>query len=176
MSAPQYVPRSPDEPVRAYRSNPWRPESWEPDRPGDLSGPQPSGALFGDPGPDQGYMLLLAQRFEDQLVLAEGEKPEDVLAGAVAVANRRAALFGRAPVVHDLTVALTAFGFLDEAPGDLVAFRGPLFAEVGHHHHYEERRRLAALVPESALRSTPAQVREIVGRGWRHLFAPVPAA
>jgi hypothetical protein len=121
-------------------------------------------------------MLLLAERFEDQLVLAEGEKPEDVLAGAVAVANRRAALFGRAPVVHDLTVALTAFGFLDEAPGDLVAFRGPLFAEVGHHHHYEERRRLAALVPESALRSTPAQVREIVGRGWRHLFAPVPAA
>lgn len=186
MAAPPYVPRSPAEQVRAYRSNPWRPESWLPDRPGDLVDGvdlQPEGEGYGAPGPDQGYMLLLAERFRDELVLAEGESADDALAGAVAVANRRAAIFGRAPIVHDLTIALTAFGFLGEAPPDLVEHRRPLFAEVAHHHHYLERRHLAWLVPEWVLRSTPAQVTEVARRDWRALFeaersadAPAPPA
>ena len=50
------------------------------------------------------------QLFEGKLVLTPGEHERDVLAGACAVALKRASLFGRAPVVHDLTVALTASG------------------------------------------------------------------
>ena len=57
--------------------------------------------------------------------LAPGEHEKDALAGAVGVALKRASLFGRAPVVHDLTVALTIWGFLGEAPDDLVELRKP---------------------------------------------------
>lgn len=50
---------------------------------------------LGIPGPDQGYALTLAARFKDRLVLEPGEHAEDVLAGAVAIALRRASVFRR---------------------------------------------------------------------------------
>ena len=43
------------------------------------------------------------------------------------LALKRASLFGRAPVVHDLEVAFTIWGFLGAAPPELVALRRPLF-------------------------------------------------
>lgn len=172
MSAPQYVPAEPLQPMRAYRSNPWRPEPWEPDRPAELEGWQPDEELFGNPGPDHGYTLLLASRFEDRLVLADREKPGDVLAGAAAIANRRSALFGRGPMLHDLTLALTVFGYLSEAPGELVEMRGALFSEVSFHLHYQERRKLAAMVPEWVLRSSHQRVAALAERDWRLLFQP----
>ena len=50
---------------------------------------------------------------------------------AVGVALKRASLFGRAPVVHDLTVALTVWGFLDETPaGARRSCATALFEEV----------------------------------------------
>ena len=103
-------------------------------------------------------MLSLARRFEGTLLLTEGEHERDALAGAVAVALKRASLFGRAPVVHDLTVALTIWGFLAAAPTDLVDLRRHLFEEVWHPHHYGELRRIVDLVPAAALRQTPAEV------------------
>ena len=72
---------------------------------------------------------MLARRFQGQLQLADDEREEDALAGP-AVALKRASLFGRAPVLADLTVALTVWGFLGDATPDLIAFRQPLFAEV----------------------------------------------
>jgi hypothetical protein len=137
---------------------------------------QPRGERLGNQGPDQGYMLSLARRFEGRLTLAAGEHERDALAGAVGVALKRASLYGRAPVVHDLTVALTIWGFLGPAPEELVALRTPLFEEVSHPHHYAGLRQLVDLVPDDVLRLTPAQVSEAHRADWRSLLGePAPA-
>jgi hypothetical protein len=72
--------------------------------------------------------------------------------------------------VHDLTVALTIWGFLAEAPAELVALRKGLFEEVWHPHHYAEQRRIADLVPDAALRMTPQQVTEAHRARWQDLL------
>ena len=112
MAAPEFVPVRPGPKDKAYESPPRRLGSWLPDRPAELvdEGFQPEGVALGWQGPDQGYALLLARRFEDQFVLTAGEHVDDVIAGTVAIATRRASLFGRAPVIHDLRVAFELFG------------------------------------------------------------------
>jgi hypothetical protein len=73
--------------------------------------------------------------------------------------------------VHDLTIALTAFGFLDEAPdADLVAWRRFRFEEISSPNHYFESREVAHSVLESVLRLTPAQVAEQHRSNWRSLL------
>ena len=114
----------------------------------------PAGAGLGCQGPDQGYALKLAERFRDRLVLMPGEHPDDVLAGCCAIALRRASLFGRAPVVYDLTLALDLFGYLSEAAADLVAKRRKQFAGASSHHGYHIRLHLAASIPEKSLISS----------------------
>ena len=159
MAAPDYVPNETSVADRHYVSPPWRPQPWLADRPGELTEGQPMGAGLGVPGPDQGYALRLARRFEPQLLLAPGEHVADAIAGCVGVALKRAALFGRAPVAADLEVAFRVFGFLPPAPdGVLVAWRKELFAGVSHPHHYAEARHLVDLVPEAALRMPPSEV------------------
>lgn len=129
---------------------------------------QPTGPALGNQGPDQGYALKLAKGFVDELVLAPGEHESDVITGAVAVAMRRASIFGRAPVSDDLRLALTAFGYLGAAPDELVALRRGLFDEVHHHViHYREAREIAAMVPESTLRSSVDAVRTRHEADWR---------
>jgi hypothetical protein len=107
---------------------------------------------MGCQGPDQGYVWKLLGRFRDRLVLGDGEHADDALAGCAGVALRRASLFGRAPVVHDVQVALTVFGWLSPANQELVEWRRQLFAEVSHAHHYSRARMIADLVPEDTLR------------------------
>jgi hypothetical protein len=177
MGAPEHVPVDGNQPVRGYSSPPRRPASWRSDRPAEvIETGQPRGERLGYQGPDQGYMLLLARRFEGQLTLTPGEHEKDALAGAVGVALKRASLYGRAPVVHDLTVALTIWAFLDAAPDELVAVRKPLFEEVSHPHHYGKLRRLVDLVPEDALRQSPAEVAEARAVDWRSLLRLDPAS
>lgn len=142
------------------------------DRPGDIPEGQPRGERFGAPGPDLGFALKLARTFSDRLRLAEGEDRHDVEGGCVAIAMRRSSLFGRAPVVHDLTVAYTLWGFLDEDPDpDLVALRRKVYEGVGHAaHHYVSLRSLVDAVPEATLRMTPGQVTDGYGADWRDLL------
>ena len=171
MAAPEHVPVDRTKPVRAYESPPRRPEPWLAGRPGEIvQEGQPQGDRLGHQGPDQGYALLLVRRFEGRLTLTSGEHEKDALAGAVAVALKRASILGRAPVIHDLTVALTVWGFLGDAPKELVELRHQLFEEVWHPHHYAELGRIADLVPEETLRMTPAQVAEAHRAGWRSLL------
>lgn len=171
MAAPDYVPRLPNEQVRVYTSPPWRPEPWTADRPADLAdASQPTGDGFGWQGPDQGYALLLARRFEDELVLTDGESAADASAGAVVVALKRASLFGRAPMRHDLTVGFAAWGFLTPAPGDLVALRRSLFEGVAHEHHYAERLRIGDFVPAGVLRQPHTAVVEAAAADWRSVL------
>ena len=73
-----------------------------------------------------------------------------------------------ARVVHDLTAALTLFGFLDEKPpSELVALRRPLFEEAANPHHYRERRRIADMVPDETLHLSPSAIAASRQRGWR---------
>jgi hypothetical protein len=113
---------------------------------------------------------VLARRFEGRLSLIPGEHEADAIAGCTGVALKRASLFGRAPVLHDLTVAFTIWGFLREAPTDLVELRKPLFAEVANPNHYAEQRGIVDMVPEESLRQTPQQVAEAHLRDWRSLL------
>lgn len=171
MAAPEYVPQTPDQAVRDYESPPRRPDSWRASRPGDIPAGSPRGDRFGAPGPDQGYIYVLARRFEGQLQLASDEREEDAIVGCIGVALKRASLFGRAPVLHDLTVALTAWGYLGDAAPDLIAFRQPLFEEVANPHHYAEQRRVVDLVPEDTLRRSPQEVAEAHRSDWRRLLS-----
>jgi hypothetical protein len=173
MAAPEYVPRPKAERARVYESPPWRYESWRAMRPADLADGQPIGPGLGNPGPDQGYMMRLAREFEGRLRLVPDEHDDDVMAGAAAIALRRASLFGRAPVIHDLTVALRVFGYLGdgETPDpDLVAFRRRVFEGCADQHHFADLQALVDSVPEPVLRLTPQQVRERAASGWRQLF------
>ena len=138
------------------------------DRPGEVVGDElPAGPGLGCQGPDQGYALKLAQRFAGKLVLAAGEREDDSLAGCCAAALRRASLFGRAPVVHDLRVALELFGYLIDADAALVTWRRAHLAGAAGHHGYHVKLRLAELVPEETLRLTPAAVAEACSEDWR---------
>jgi hypothetical protein len=176
VAAPDYVPKPTDEKPRVYTSPPRRPESWLADRPGEIHGLQPEGPGLGVQGPDQGYALKLARQFEGKLALTAGESHEDAIAGAVAIATRRASLFGRSPVMHDLTVALTIWGFLGEAPADLVARRKELFAGVADPHHYSDGRALVDSVPEALLRMTPTEVARTVRDDPDRILAVAAAA
>jgi hypothetical protein len=166
VAAPDYVPVTYANQARKSLAIPPG-RRWKAERPGDLLRGQPAGRGLGSQGPDQGYALALAERFDDHLRLVEGEHHEDVLAGGVAVGLRRASRFGRAPVIQDLELAFGVFGFLDDAPTDLIAWRNPLFR--GAAHDYWIQRAVADIVPEATLRMKPADVRMQLGE-WRKLL------
>jgi hypothetical protein len=96
---------------------------------------------------------------------------DDVLRGCSLIALRRASLFGRAPVVHDLNVALGMWGYLsDTPPADLVAARRELFVGVGNAaHHYKEGRAIADMAPNETLRMSPTDVVTKFSTHWRSL-------
>lgn len=171
MAAPESVPTNPTAP-KAYQSPPRRSEPWQADRPGEVvGGGQPTGPRLGSPGPDQGYALKLVHQFDGRIHVADGEDIHDVEAGGVAVAMRRSSIFGRAPVIHDLTIAFTVFGFLDKnAPAELVELRRKLFAGVHIPVHYVEMRTLVDTVTEEALRMTPQKVTAAYQADWRSLL------
>ena len=144
MAAPKFTPSHAIGDVKSYRSPDIRPRPVDAGPAPAISfGRQPKGPRLGFQGPDQGYGLSLANRLKPQLVLSDNERGDDAVAGASAVALRRASLFGRAPVVHDLRIAFTIWGFLDPAPpAELVALRltavrsarrsAPLRRRAGH--------------------------------------------
>ena len=166
MTQPDYVPVSAGAQVRETERMPPA-GSWLADRPAEIPGRAPSGEKFGNPGPDLGYGLKLARMFLDRLVLQPGEHAEDAVAGCFAVGSRRASCLGRAPVIYDMELAYTLWGFLPGAPEGLVAFRLPLFK--GASHHYWDQREIVDRVPESTLRLTPAQVIQQLG-DWQSLL------
>ena len=174
MAAPKFVPTLPTDAPRAYGSPDHVPDTWIPDRPGELDGPQPHGPQLGTQGPDQGYALKLANRLRPSLRLQPGERADDAIHGCLGIALRRASLFGRAPVIHDLTLAFTIWGFLDDdPPADLVECRRALFAGVGNvMHHYAEGRGIADIVPETTLRASV----DDVALTWRVQWRPLTGA
>ncbi len=171
MSAPQFVPVAPTHKPRDYESPPRRDDEWFLDRPGDLETgqPDPDAGRMGAPGPDQGYVLKLVPLLRDELHLAPGEDRRDVERGAVAVALKRASLFGRAPIIHDVRAAYTVWGFLDaNAPQELVDERRRRFEGVHHTiAHYPELRAIADAVPAEVLRRDHGEILETYRNDWR---------
>lgn len=167
VAAPPYVPNTLNEQPRRGLAIP-APDGWVSDRPAELDDFQPVGPELGRPGPDQGFALRLAHRFEDRLQLATGETHHDVVAGCVGVATARSSIFGRAPVIHDLDIAFRVWGYLGEAPPELVALRKPLFEACAH--HYSRQRAIVDRVPEATLRLTHGDVATRFPSQWRDLL------
>lgn len=170
MAAPKSAPAG--ERASTYYSSPdVVPDGWSPDGPGLVEGLQPAGPRLGAQGPDQGFALTIAKRLAPQLTLKDGERQDDAIRGCLGIALRRASMFSRAPVVHDLRIAFTIWGYLDVRPDrDLVLLRRKLFEGVGQvNHHYREGRKIADMVPESTLRMTPDEVNAAYPDRWREL-------
>jgi len=163
-----YVPtRAEDAPRRSVPIPPA--QGWRAARPGELGPEQPTGRLLGSPGPDGGYALQLAERFKDRIEIAFPEKVPDVLAVGAALAMKRAASFGRAPIVRDLEIALGLLGWLGGAPAELIEWRR--HAVHGAAHHYAERRGIVDAVPTSLLR-TPPEDQVAALASWREWLVP----
>jgi hypothetical protein len=162
---------SPVDEARGYGSPDHVPGSWVPDRPGEIHGFQPSGQQLGFQGPDQGFGIKLANTFRSKIRVSSGELVDDALSGCLGIGLRRASMFSRAPVIHDFTVAFTAWGFLDSTPSDdLVSARQPLFEGLANiAHHYREARCLVDMMPESTLEMSPQQVTAAYPGRWREL-------
>ncbi len=154
MTQPTFVPISEADQVRPARHL-HVPGPWTTSRPAEISTPHTAvGRSVGSPGPDAGFALRLVRRFEHDLKLAPGESEHDVLFGVALVAAKRAAVFGRAPCIYDVQFALQLWGFLGDAPAELVAQRGLLFSAVSH--DYVDQPALVDSVDEATYRSPHA--------------------
>jgi hypothetical protein len=169
MAVDPYVPtRQEDAPRRSVAIPPAA--GWKAVRPGDIDpavGSGRKGVLFGTPGPDSGYALTLAERFHDQISAVRPETVHDAGALAAQVAMRRGGLFGRAPVRADVELGFTLFGWLGDAPGDLVEWRRKAVAGVAH--DYAQRVSIVEAIPELVLGQTPDRIRAQLSE-WRHLL------
>ncbi len=167
MTQPDYVPIAAPDRIRPIDRLPV-PRSWRSTRPGEVLDPvPPKGRAFGSPGPDLGYGLKLARLLVPKVKVTDGELVADAVAGCFAVGAKRAAMFGRAPVIFDMELAYALWGFFDGAPADLIAFRKPLF--LGAAHEYSEQRQIVDRVKESTLRMTVDQVKAQLS-SWQSLL------
>ena len=87
-------------------------------------------------------------------------------------------MFGRAPVIHDLHIAVTIWGFVDPAPpAELVALRRPLFEGAAEPEHYDDRcAQIVDMVPDATLGMTPAEVQAAYPERWRDLVGTLAVA
>jgi hypothetical protein len=171
VAAPKHTPTNPVDRPRAYESPDFVPPAWTNTRKASVTGRQPRAERLGHPGPDQGYVLSLAECLRPRIKVTTGESVDDAIQGCIGIALRRASHYGRAPVIHDLDVALTIWGyFLDQPPAELVAVRSQLFAGVANVvHHYVEARRIVDMVPQSTIIMNPETIRKATPVSWRAL-------
>jgi hypothetical protein len=139
---------------------------WSADRPGDLGPEQPGGRLLGVPGPNVGYAYTLAERAKDRLALGPHEDVHDVVSVVAEIAGKRAASFGRAPVIGDIDVAVGILGYDGSANDDFVELRSHLVREAAH--DYSRRRSVVDTVPERLLRLPATELGDHVDE-WRSL-------
>ena len=119
--------------------------AWMPDRPARDRRLPARGAAAGLPGPGPGLRDQDRQHVPaDRVARCQpGERCDDAVRGCLGIALRRASMFSRAPVVHDLTIAFTIWGFLDRRAAGR-AGRAPARrcskASANVPHHYDEAR------------------------------------
>jgi hypothetical protein len=176
---PEYVPLQPtSRPRIEWRSPARRRGPWVAERPGDIERRgQPQQAGFGVQGPDQGYALKLMRSLGSELRLEDAEDLRDVEAGCAQVALKRASIYRRAPVIHDVTAAAIIWGFRDRpADDELVAFRRSCFSGAHEPHAYATRQAIGDAVLTSALSHDPGWIATRHHEDWRSPFDPVRIA
>jgi hypothetical protein len=172
-----YVPADPDAQPRQQQNLPpgvaLPPATdWRPDRPGDIRTPdQPEGGLFGNPGPNVGYAYTLAQRAAERFVIGPYEHIDDVIAVVAETAGKRAAMYGRAPVMADIDRAALLLGYDGSGDASFTDARQRLVQEAGH--AYRRRRAVVDAVPENLLRSATTDFGPLLAE-WRERFASEP--
>jgi hypothetical protein len=135
---------------------------WRADRPGDLvDGVQPRGALLGSPGPNIGYALLLTRRVAETFDRSALEHGEDVEAVVAALAMKRAASFGRAPVAADIECGALVLGYVGSPSPEFVELRAEAVDDA--HHDYEAVRTICDAVPLEVLRLAPGALASRAG-------------
>ena len=126
MAAPKSAPAG-SQGTTYYSSPDVVPDRGRPTVRGWSRGCNRSGRRLGAQGPDQGFALSIAARLTPDLHVQPGERVDDAVVGCVAIALRRASMFSRAPVVHDVRIAFTIWGYFDASPpADLLARRAAL--------------------------------------------------
>lgn len=175
MAIPKFTPIDPTDEPRTYESPDVVPQPWKLDRKAEIVGRQPKGNGFGNPGPDQGYVLTLAALVRNRIRVQPGEAIDDVIAGSITIALRRASQFGRAPVMADIMIALTIWGWLlDNPPVDIVSHRRKLFVGLANTvHHYAESRVIADMVPETTFRIPLERLTSSMPMSWRALTGAI---
>jgi hypothetical protein len=138
--------------------------SWRATRPGDLAAGWVEGPLLGRPGPNVGYSYTLAKRAADRLRLAPHEHLDDAIAVVAEIAGKRATLFGRAPVIGDIDVAVMLLGYDGSADDAFAEARSQLVHEAAH--NYPRRRAIVDSVPDDLLRRRNSELKGLVG-AWR---------
>jgi hypothetical protein len=131
---------------------------WRADRPGDLGAIQPKGPLLGNPGPNVGYALTLAERVAARMMLEPHEHREDAIAVVATIAMKRAATFGRAPVSTDVEFAMELLGYLGDAPEDVRTWRPDVIRSAAH--DYAVQRAVVDTVGTGLLRLPIAELPE----------------
>jgi hypothetical protein len=134
---------------------------WRADRPGDLQGSQPTGELLGAPGPNIGYALTLVDRARDRLALAPHEHADDARAVVGELAMKRAASYGRAPVMADVDVAMLLLGYQGGCAPEFAEWRA--VAVSGAHEAYPRRRAFCDAGDLDVLRLDPATLVPRIG-------------
>jgi hypothetical protein len=143
--------------------------SWRADRPGDLvagrsTSAQPSGTLRGTPGPNVGYGYTLVERARERFQLAAHEHLDDAMSVVAEIAMKRAAAFGRAPVIGDVDVAIALLGYDGSGDDAFVAWRTRAVHDCAH--HYPLRRAVVDSVPPALLAKKAADLGPDVSQ-WR---------
>lgn len=147
--------------------------AWHGGRPGELGPRQPRGELFGDPGPNVGYAYTLAERAKGRLRTGPHEHTPDVVAVVAEIAGRRAASFGRAPVIRDVDLAIELLGYDGSADAEWVERRTHLVLDAAH--AYPRRRALVDSVTAEVLRMEPGALGGAV-QAWRRDVASLAHA
>jgi hypothetical protein len=148
--------------------------SWRLHRPGDeVAVGQPHGELLGDPGPNIGYALTLVHRVQDRFALAPHEHVDDAAAVVGELAMRRAASYGRAPVMHDVDCAMLVLGYQGGCAPDFAEWRAVIVE--GAHHEYPRRRVLVDAAALDELRLAPQVLTSRTEEVRRALRAAVEA-
>jgi hypothetical protein len=171
MAAPSHVPSPPIDNTRTYSAPAQVPSGWSTDRPAEVGSRQPTGEGRGHQGPDQGYVLKLVGHLADRLQLSPRESRADIDAGCVRIALKRASLFGRAPVIHDLEIAYRLWGLLDgDCDPALIECRRSCFEGAADSHHYSELSGLVACVSPEVLRLSADEVASQHEADWSRLL------
>ena len=172
MAVPRYVP-NPVRQIKHYRSAKKTNHESGVLRPAEVLENQSERSGTGNPGPDQGFALLLVKAFKDLVSLSPKEKWADASEVAVITALKRASLYGRAPCHYDLEVGFRVWGYLDPDPDpELVDLRINHFPHIGSSHNYLKRRKVADALSSSKLCQSLEMIRQSYESDWRILINP----